>query len=152
MSPSAPQSARPIAQLDVPAGQTDLRGFSVELRITNPTPQAVSILNPDMGVPSPEMNWPMSQEVYRAAMLVSFGYLTMTLTDSAGGVRPQEAVATWATPVLQPPLVLAPGQAVELAIPVGAFYRLESGQRYVLAVEYGEAGSRVAATGALVAP
>ena len=92
------------AAIEVPAGQTDARALQVKLRITNPAGRRIAILNPDMGVPSLAMNWPFSKEVYQTSLLISFGYLSMSVTDEAGKELPQQAIQTWATPVLRPKL------------------------------------------------
>lgn len=121
------------------------RAFTVTLRITNPTGRAIAILNPDMGVPSAEMHWPHSQDVYRAAMLISFGFLSLSVADEAGRAVRQEAIPTWATPVLQPPFELLPDQSLALAIPLGAFFRLRSGKTCGVAITYGDRSLQVSA-------
>jgi hypothetical protein len=133
------------ATLEVPAGQTDPAAFQVILRITNPTVPSVAILNPDMGVPAPAMNWPFSNEVYQTAMLLSFGYLALLVSDETGAPLPQQPIQTWATPVILPKLTLAPGDSLALVIPLGAFYELVSGCDYEAVVEYGDKDLKVAA-------
>jgi len=140
------------ATIEVPDDQTDAENLQVTLRITNPGDAPVMVLNPDMGVPSPDMKWPFSNEVYQTAMLISFGYLTMSVTDKAGTELPQEAIQTWATPVLQPPLELGPGDSCAITIPLGSFYHLESGATYGVALTYGDPSLKVSARSRVTVP
>jgi hypothetical protein len=140
------------AAIEVPTGQTDARALRVILRITNPTGPRIAILNPDMGVPSSAMNWPFSNEVYQTALLISFGYLSMAVTDEAGNEVPREAIMTSATPALRPKLELGPGDSFEVAIPIGNFYQLESGKAYRVALEYGEQNLKVSARTRVIVP
>lgn len=131
------------AAIEVPAGQTDARAFQIKLRITNPASRGIAVLNPDMGVPSPATKWPFSKEVYQTSLLISFGYLSISVIDEAGKELSQQAIQTWATPVLQPKLELGPGNSFELTIPIGNFYQLEPGKAYQVAIEYGDQNLRV---------
>jgi hypothetical protein len=140
------------AGIEAPSDQAGPRAFSVTLRITNPTSRPIAILNPDMGVPSAEMGWTRSQDVYRTAMLISFGFLSLSVTSEAGRALRQEVIPTWATPVLRPPVKLAPGQSLELAIPLGAFFRLQPGKTYQVAVTYGDRSLQVSTQGSVSIP
>jgi len=140
------------ATIEVPAGQTDPATFVVTLRITNRTGSNIAILNPDMGVPSPAMNWPDSDKTYQTSLLMSFHYLSMSVTDDAGQELPQQISEAWATPILWPKLELAPGDSFELASPIGSFYQLESGRAYWVALEYGDQDLKVSARTRLTAP
>jgi hypothetical protein len=140
------------AAVEVPPGQTDARALRVTLRITNPAGPRVAILNPDMGVPSRAVSWPFSNEVYRTALLISFGYLSMSVTDEAGNEVPREPIMTSATPALRPPLELGPGDSFEVTIPIGTFYQLESRRAYQVALEYGDQKLKVSARTRVIAP
>jgi hypothetical protein len=115
------------------------------LRITNTSDSTLALVNPDMGQPSPEMNWPYSIETYRAALLMSYGYLAVSLAEESGAEVPREPIETWATPILRAPVSLAPGESVEVPIPIGRFFPLEPGGRYLVSAEYGDAALRVGA-------
>jgi hypothetical protein len=138
--------------MEVPAGQTDARALEAKLRIINPTDRRIAILNPDMGVPSPTMNWPYSKDVYQTSLLISFGYLSMSVTDEAGEELQQQAIQTWATPALRPPLDLEPGDSFEVAIPIGNFYQLESGKAYRVALTYGDQDQKISAGTRVIVP
>jgi hypothetical protein len=133
------------AASEVPAGQTNARELQVLLRIKNPEDHKIEILNPDMGVPSPAINWAHSADAYRTLILQSFGYLSMLVTDDTGQEPPRQAFLVSATPALRPPLELRPGDSFEMAIPIGSFYRLASGKTYGLALEYGDRTLKVSA-------
>jgi hypothetical protein len=140
------------AAIEVPAGQPDARAFVAKLRITNPSDRRITILNPDMGVPPPAVHWPYSKEVYQTFLLMSFGYLSMLVTDEAGKELPQQVIPTSATPALRPPIELRPGDSLEVAIPVGSFYQLESKKAYRVALEYGDQTLKVSAQTRVIAP
>ncbi len=133
------------ATIEVPTGQADPVAFRVTLRITNQSSHRIAVLNPDMGIPAPAMNWPWSNETYQTSLLISFHYLSMLVTDETGWELPEQAIQTWATSVLRPKLELEPGDSFELAIPIGNFYQLASGRAYWVTLEYGDQNLKVSA-------
>jgi hypothetical protein len=137
---------------DAPTCQKDPAEFEVILSLTNRSDAGTTILNPDMGVPAPAMHWPFSQEVYRTSLLLSYGYLSLTVTGETGDEPPREPIETWATPVLRSPLELAPGDSLQLPIPIGAFYRLERGRVYDVTVTYGDQAAEVSAKARVTVP
>ncbi len=140
------------AAIEVSADESDAQALWVKLRITNPAGPTIAILNPDMGVPSLAMNWPFSQEAYQTFLLLSFGYLSMSVTDEAGNELPRQVFPMSATPALRPPLELGPGDSFEVAIPVNDFYQLESKKTYRVALEYGDRKLKVSAQAPLAVP
>jgi hypothetical protein len=122
----------------------------VTLRIVNDADGAVDLLNPDIGRPAPSMNWPWSDDTYRASLLMSYQFLAIEVADESGGPADRQAVETWATPVLRPRVTLQPGQHLDLQIPVGSFFDLAPGHTYEVTVEYGDADRKVSATGSVV--
>jgi hypothetical protein len=133
------------ATIDLPAGQTDPAAFRVTLRITNRTGRPVAILNPDMGVPAPSMDWPLSLETYRTSLLLSFGFLELAVSDENGNDLPLQSIQTWATPGVPPDVILEPGAAIEIPIPIGEFFALSPGTTYRIAITYGDRDRKVAA-------
>jgi hypothetical protein len=123
--------------------------FAVVLRLVNAASSTVEVLNPDLGRPSSQMRWPWSDEVYRAALMVSYGYLKIAVYDPDGEPLDREAVETWATPVLRPPVVLQPGDALEVTIPVGRFFHLAPRTRYRISAEYGDRSAKARAEASL---
>jgi len=140
------------AAIEVSTDRIDARALGVKLRITNPADRRIAILNPDMGVPSPALNWPYSKEVYQTCLLISFGYLSMSVTEEAGEELPREAIMTSAVPALRPPLELGPGDSFEVAIPLGDFYRLMSGTAYWVALTYGDRSLKVSSRTRVIVP
>ena len=140
------------AAIEVPTSQLDAQALVVKLRITNPADRGITILNPDMGIPSPAMNWPYSKEVYQTFLLMSFGYLSMLVTDEEGKELPPQVIPTSATPALRPPIELGPGDSFEVAIPIGSIYQLESRKAYRVAVEYGDQKLKVSARSRVIVP
>jgi hypothetical protein len=141
-----------VATVDVPLGQADPAAFRVSLRVTNQTARSTSVLNPDMGAPTPDTKWPYSNEVYQTSLLLSFHFLTIVISDESGHDLPQQPVATWATPVVLPKLELPAGASLELTIPLGTFYRLESGRTYRVAMRYGDREQTVSVQTAVRVP
>ena len=140
------------AAIDVPRGQTDARAFTITLRIGNPTDHSITILNPDMGVPSSALQWPYSKEAYQVWLLMSFRYLSISVTDEAGKELPRHELTMSATPALRPPVELKTGESLEITIPLGTFYELEPKNAYRVALEYGDPTLRVSAQSRVVVP
>ena len=124
---------------------------AVVLRIRNETGAPVDVLNPDLGRPAEDRGWPFSVEAYRTAMLMSFGFLTITVRDESGDQLEQEPVSTWSTPFVRPAVSLAPGASMDVVIPLAPFFALVPGAVYGVRVEYGDA-SKVAAEGTVRHP
>jgi hypothetical protein len=141
-----------IAAIEVSTAQPDSPALRVKLRITNPAGGRVAIHNPDMGVPSPAMNWPFSREVYQTFLLMSFGYLSILVTDEAGRELPRQTIATSATPALKPRLNLGPGDSFEVPIPLDSFYQLQSRTAYRVAIQYGDQDLKVSAETRVTVP
>jgi hypothetical protein len=130
-----------IGPTDEPVGET-----AVALRIVNESDAPVTVLNPDLGRPAEGVDWPFSVEAYRAALLMSFGFLTVAVHDESGDEVEREPVSTWSTPLVRPPVALAPGGSLEVVIPVGPFFPLAPATVYRVTAEYGDA-ARVRAEG-----
>jgi hypothetical protein len=127
--------------------QTTGEDFVATLRITNVSDAPVDVVNPDMGRPSGQMNWPYSIETYRAALLISFGNLVVSVTDASGTDVSRTPIETWATPIRKGPIPLAPGASVDVPIPLGRFFAVEEGETYRVVAAYGEPDARVPAEG-----
>lgn len=122
------------------------------LRITNQSDERIVVFNPDVGIPAPTMNWPSANDACQTSISISFGYLSISVTDETGQELPQQAIQTWATPVIQPKLELTPGESFEMAIRIDSFYRLESGRAYWVAIEYGDQELKVSARTRVTVP
>lgn len=133
------------AALRVSGAGQDPSGLTLELQVTNRSDAAVAVINPDLGSPPADMSWPASPEVYRTSLLLSYGYLEMSVLGDDGRELPLEMIETWVTPIRKRPLELQPGESLALTVPIGKFFRLQSGRAYEVEVQFGEAGHRVAA-------
>lgn len=140
------------AAIELSPDNNDPGVLTIQLRIANPTDQRIVVLNPDMGVPSAAARWPYSGEAYQTSLLISFGFLSISVTDEAGKDVSQEPILSAATPALRPPIELAPGDSFAVAIPIGRFYRLEPKKAYRVAIEYGDRNLRVSARTQVTAP
>jgi hypothetical protein len=143
----------PAADDVAPAGG-DLDGGApaVTLHIVNVGDQRVEVLNPDLGQPSEALHWPWSVETYRASLLMSYGYLTISVVDEDGDPVEKEMIETWVTPALSGPIPLRPGASLDVPVPVGRFFPLAGGGRYRLTIEYGDASARARAEGTISVP
>lgn len=126
------------ATVEPPAGDDQSGDCTVTLRISNVSGSTAEVLNPDIGRPSPQMNWPWSTAAYRASLLMSYGYLTVQVHDESGEQMDKQPLETWATPVLRPHIALAPGDSLEVPIPLGRFFPLAPGTTYRVSIEYGD--------------
>jgi len=140
------------ATIEVPAGQTDAKSLQVKLRIMNQAGGRIEVLNPDMGIPASAMKWPWSNETYQTSLLISFGYLSMSVTDETGKEPPQEGIQTGAKPVLRPNREREPGDSFEVAIPIGNFYQLTSRKAYWMTLTYGDQNLKVSARTRVIVP
>jgi hypothetical protein len=121
-----------------PSAQPDGEA-AVALRIVNDSEAPIELLNPDLGKPAEGAHWPFSVEAYRAALLMSFGFLTVSVHDESGDEVEKEPVSTWSTPLVRSPVSLAPGGSLEVVIPVGPFFALAPAAAYRVTAEYGDA-------------
>jgi len=135
-----------ISPVTEPAGEAP-----VLLRVVNTCDEHVDLPDPDLGRPADELGWALSLEAYRAAQLVSFGLLTLDVADESGSDAERVPVPTWSTPLVGPPVSLAPGESLDVVIPLGPFFVLAPGTRYRVRVEYG-AATKVRAEGVLEGP
>ena len=97
------------------------------------------------------MGWPYSLATYRASLLMSYGFLTVAVADEEGRPVERQPVETWATPVLRPPVSLAPGETLDVPIPLGPFFALPPGGTYRVSVTFGADEQKVSGDGALSA-
>lgn len=110
----------------------------IELTVTNVTSSAVSVVNPDMGVPPAEINWLFSHETYQISVLLFFHLLTMAITTAAGEALPMVGPNPWVTPILLPRLLLNPGNAFTLRINLSDHFPLQQAGQYQMTLTYGD--------------
>lgn len=112
--------------------------FPIALRIANHTDQPIEVLNPDLGRPAESADWAYSVQAYRAALMVSFGFLTLSVHDDSGNEIEQEPVTTWSTPLVPPPVSIVPGGSLRVVIPIGPFFMLQPETIYRINLHYGD--------------
>ncbi len=118
----------------------------VTFAVSNDTSAEVAVVNPDVGTPSADNGWPFSDETYQIAVLASFHLIELTLTTTAGTAVPSIMPNPWATPILMPPLKLAPGDSFTLRINLSDCFELRQSGRYRLTVRYGDEAVAAQAT------
>lgn len=119
----------------------------IQLVVENLSSTAVSVLNPDMG--TPDRDWPFLVESFRIAIMLSFGFMSMLLTGPYGHEVARGGAVTLATPIVVPPLMLAPSEALSLDIELRDFYEVDAPGDYLFAVEYGDRSCQVRAEATL---
>jgi hypothetical protein len=131
------------ASIAIPDDHQVASDFVILLRIVNGSDRTLAVPNPDMGTPVPEMNWTESTISYQTSLLLSFHVLSIQVIDAAGRELPRQAIPTWATPVRMPDIELEPGRSLDVPIPLGRFYQLESESPYLVRIQYGDRERRV---------
>jgi hypothetical protein len=112
----------------------------VRMTLTNDSDQAVSIVNPDVGVPPPTLNWTASTEAYRIGVLTSFGFIQMTLHDAAETSVESRSLMPWVTPLMGT-RALEKHDSVTFDFDVNELFRITAAGRYNLHVRYGAPGA-----------
>lgn len=118
----------------------------ITFSVANRTAAEVAVVNPDVGRPSEDDAWPFGDETYQIAVLAWFDLIELRLTTAAGADVPSTMPNPWATPILMPPLKLAPGDSFALRINLSDCFDLREAGRYHLAVRYGDAAASAQAT------
>ena len=108
------------------------------LTVENQTSSSVSVVNPDVGIPSEAMHWSFSDETYKISVLLSFHLMFISMTDPSGENLPMVGPNPWATPTLMPRLQLVPGGHLKLRITLDTHFKLRHAGRYRLIVHYGD--------------
>lgn len=110
--------------------------ISVRMTITNTSDRSLEIVNFDVGVPPPELNWAFSDSAYRAALLMSFGLLKLTLESATGQSVQSKGLNPWVTPVLGKQ-TLQPNDSVSLEFDLNELFSIDSPGRYRLQARVG---------------
>jgi hypothetical protein len=127
------------AVITVPGGSLRVGdAMWIELTIRNQTDSDVSVVNPDVGTPQPEINWKFSHETYQTSVLLFFHLMSISMTNASGEELPRDSPSPWVTPILMPRLRFAPGDFFKLRINLSDHYQLPQSGNYHLRVEYGD--------------
>lgn len=125
-----------LSVLIEPLGQTALgRPLRMRIRLTNDGAHPARIVSPDFGEPPPELDWTGSGETYRLALLISLGWIRLSMRDSEGVDVVHKQPMPWVDPLVGS-RTLAPGEAIALEFDLDAFFTITHPGRYVVAVDY----------------
>ena len=69
---------------------------------------------------------------------MSYGFLTLNIRDESGQQVAQEPVSTWSTPMVRPPVSLAPGESLQVVIPLRPSFAVEPETVYLISADYGD--------------
>src|SRR5262245_11125730 len=109
----------------------------VRMIVANASDQVVSVVNPDFGRPPPDLHWTGSNEAYSIGVLMSFGFLEITLTDPVGTPVERKSSVPWITPVVGR-LLLQPGESCAFNFDLAELFLPKSAGRYETFVRYGD--------------
>jgi hypothetical protein len=117
----------------------------VRLTMTNSSDQKIALLNPDLGSPPRELEWPASAAAYRVALLMSFGLLDIKLEDSLGNPARSTGLTPWVTPIVGE-RVLQPHETLTIDFDLSELFSTDSAGAYRLYVKYGDRATDAEAT------
>lgn len=109
----------------------------VQMTITNHADQAVTIVNPEVGIPPADLKWRASNEAYQMAVLMSFGLLQISLKELAGAEVERQGAMPWVTPLLGK-RTLPPQASMTLDFDLTELFAIHQAGRYDIQVRYGE--------------
>lgn len=125
-------------------------GVWAHLKIRNIGDAALAIHNP--GNDRPTAGWELSKEAYQAAVLRSYGFLEVSLRSAEGTPVDPAPVHARAGHLAGLPRQLAPGDELDIAVPVHELYVLQAGKEYDLSLTYGDDAGRYSAATRVWAP
>lgn len=109
----------------------------VQMTITNTSDHAVEIINPETGVPAPELDWKASNEAYKIALLSSYAIIKITFKDINNKPVESKGLMPWVTPVLGK-RTLQPHDSLVLGWDLNEMYSITETGQYTLQVRYGD--------------
>lgn len=109
----------------------------VRLTIRNGSDQEVALASPQVGVPSPDLNWKASNEAYQIGVLMSFKLIQITLKDEHGEAVESKGLMPWVTPLLGKH-VLHQHDNLVLDFDIDELFSIDSAGLYRLHVRYGD--------------
>jgi hypothetical protein len=109
----------------------------VRMTITNGSDQEFVIVNPDVGVPPPDLDWRASDQAYQIALLMSFGLLKITLKDTDEELVESKGLMSWVTPILGK-RTLHPHDNLVLDFDLNELFLIDSAGLYSVWLRYGD--------------
>jgi hypothetical protein len=111
----------------------------VSMTITNGSDQELVIVNPEVGVPPPDLNWRASNEAYQIGVLMSFGLIQITLKDANGVLVESKGLMPWVTPIFGK-RALQPHDSLALDFDLNELFSINLAGLYNVQVRYGKDG------------
>jgi hypothetical protein len=106
------------------------------MTITNTSNHDLQLPNIEVGNPPPELKWLGSHQAYQAAVLMSFGFLKLTLHDGDGKLVQDRTPMPWVTPTLSL-TTLKPNDHVEMNFDLTELFACTQPGLHTLRVQYG---------------
>lgn len=109
----------------------------VHMTITNGSNQEVVIVNPEVGLPPPDLDWRASDQAYQIAVLMSFGLIKITLKDTDGQLVESKGLVPWVTPTLGK-RTLRPHDNLAFDFDLNELFSIDLARLYNVQVRYGD--------------
>jgi len=109
----------------------------VRMTITNGSAQEVVIVNPEVGVPPPYLDWIASDKAYQIAVLMSFGVVKITLKNADGQLVESKGLMPWVTPILGK-RALQPQDSLVLDFDLSELFSIHLAGLYSVQMHYGD--------------
>jgi hypothetical protein len=109
----------------------------VELTIANESSEPLTIVDPEVGLPPPDLHWTASDEAYRIGILMSFGLMQITLKDADGKLADSKGLTPWVTPLLGK-RVLETHASLTLEFDLNELFVIDSPGNYLACARYGD--------------
>lgn len=126
-----------LAKLELETEPTLGNPIWIRLTITNVSDREIVLPDPEVGIPSPDLNWKNSNEAYQVCLLMSFGLIQITLKHGNGDAIESKGLMPWVTPILSK-RKLQPHDTLVLNFDISELFSIETVGVYRLHVRYGE--------------
>jgi hypothetical protein len=107
------------------------------MTISNGSNQEIVIVNPEVGVPPPDLNWRASDSAYQIGVLMSFGLIRITLKNADGELVESRGLMPWVTPILGK-RALQPHDSLVLDFDLNELFSINLAGLYSIQVWYGD--------------
>lgn len=112
----------------------------VRFTIVNNFDHEVIIVNPEVGIPPPELDWRGTEQAYQVAVLMSFGLIRITLKHTDGQLVESKGLVPWVTPT-QGKRPLQPHDNLVMDFELNELFSINLAGPYNLQVRYGKHGA-----------
>ena len=112
----------------------------VRFTIINNFDHEVIIVNPEVGIPPPELDWRGTEQAYQIAVLMSFGLIGIALKHTDGQLVESTGLVPWVTPT-QGKRPLQPHASLVMDFELNELFSINLAGAYNLQVRYGNHGA-----------